>query len=69
MTLEHYINEAEVPECLKDIKCVTYPKLDLPRYQSDQFRGYLMHVTAPGYEPANGRPNEILRWSMRLMQR
>lgn len=57
VTLEHYINEAEVPECLKDIKRVSYPKLDLPRYEPDQFRGYLMHVTAPGYEPGK-RPSK-----------
>nr|WP_082879221.1 site-specific integrase [Luteibacter rhizovicinus] len=51
VTLEHYINEAEVQECLKDIKKVVFPKLDLPRYASGQFRDYLMHVTASGYEP------------------
>lgn len=59
VTLEHYINEAEVQECLKDIKKVVFPKLDLPRYESGQFRDYLMHVTASGYEPGKRKVRNV----------
>jgi integrase len=57
-TLEHYVGEADVPECLKDIKKVRYSKLDIPKYNPDQFRTYLKRVTAPAYAPRTRRTKE-----------